>query len=609
MCGHDRLDPRADGGEEVAVVDAGQCGRPGGDAPHLLSGEVPDDPHVVEARKILLELAGGDRLGRLAAETRPEIDPGEERGCREHPGHAGEAGERLPHLLHHVEALCRPDGRIVAESQHHLDRHERADRPLDPGIVADHRAFGGEERVDAHRCPDPGNARRRHGHRDRPQPSDRAGVANHEGGTGILDGGRPWAGVPGGDRPPFEDSRHDQKEHRQREHDADRGVEAEDPDRLELAHHQRRQADRGRAGRQAAGEPAEADRTPGDPRAAPDAERVDEVIREVDATRDAEREHEHRHDDENRIHPIAAGGEAPEVEADTGQRHEKHEESVGQTAERPPGEEEDHDRPRAAEPEEALHARLVDRDVVDHRSGEVEGLPRQPGDPPERGTDPGHGGTPVGEASAGEGDHEAGCPAVGSDEDAAESLHGLVTIERQRRIDQARQCQIATGDRLEPGGSLPVPRRRAGRGGDEVGDLGSIECAAVPGGDDDVAALEFAGEFLVGRPGGKRRRDPLHRRRGIDPDHTQRRWHHPGGDSQKAEKCRYAHRKQPRPCPARAFVVRRIPVGHGDVERRKWAGTRAGHRTEYSRGTGADQPPDPLRPRASPCPCRRGRGA
>ena len=377
-------------------------------------------------------------------------------------------------------------------------------------------------------------------------------MTDHKTGAGILGCHRPLGGsARRRDRPALEEPGDDEEQHGEGEHDADRRVESKHADRLELAHHQRHKPHRRGACREGAGEPAQADRAPGDPIEPAVGERVDEVVGEVDSPRDAKREDEHRHDDEDRVHPVAPGGEPPEVEPDTGQRHEKDEQGIAEAAQRPPGEEEDDQRPRAPKPKKALHARFVDRDVVDDRAGEVELALRERRDPRERLADPGDGGAAVGEPDAREGDHQAGRPVVGADQHPAEPSRGLLAGERQRRIGELGQRHAAAGDRLKP---RLAPRvlgaLGAGCRSEEGVDRRGIERAAVPRRDHDVATLELAGELLVGRPRGERHRHPLHRRRGVDLEHAERRRHHPWGDGQKAEDRHQAHREEPGGPPA-----------------------------------------------------------
>ena len=80
MGGDDGVDPGADHAEEVPEVDARERRGPGRHPPQLLALDIPHDPHVVEARETLLELPGGDRSGRLAAEPGADVEIGEERG-------------------------------------------------------------------------------------------------------------------------------------------------------------------------------------------------------------------------------------------------------------------------------------------------------------------------------------------------------------------------------------------------------------------------------------------------------------------------------------------------------------------------------------------------
>ena len=271
----------------------------------------------------------------------------------------------------------------------------------------------------------------------------------------------------------------------------------------------------------------------------------------MDSPRHPEGQNEHRHDDQDRVHPVAPGGEPPEVEPDTGQRHEKNEQCIAETAQRPPGEEEDHHRPWAPEPKKTLHARLVDRDVVDDRAGEVELALRQGRDASERVTDPGHGDTPVGEPGAREGDHQAGRAVVGADEHPAQPFRRLLAREGEGRVGEPGQHHATAGDRFEPrlairsAGSF----RATGRGAEGVERRG-VERAAVPRRDYDIATLELAGELLVGLPRSERHRHPLDRRRGIDLEHAKRRRHHPRSDGQKAKDRRHAHREEPVEPPA-----------------------------------------------------------
>ena len=194
---------------------------------------------------------------------------------------------------------------------------------------------------------------------------------------------------------------------------------------------------------------------------------------------------------------------------------------------------------------EALHACIVDGDIVDHRSGQMEVLWCHPRHACKRGADPGNGLPAIGQAGARAGNEQAGGGAVGTDEHPLEPLDRQAWLQRQRRLCQPGDGIAAAGDRLKPdpallvgGGGRPVGRL------DEAVESGSIERAAIPGGDHNIAAFKLLREPLISFSGGEGRRHPFHRRRRLHAEHPQGRRRDPGGCQSHGRNRHQAHRQQ-----------------------------------------------------------------
>ena len=350
------------------------------------------------------------------------------------------------------------------------------------------------------------------------------------------------------DRPLLEDSGHDEEQHHERRQHAQGRVKPEDANRLEFAHDERHQANRRGARREAAGEPAERDRPRGHAPPGTAFQRLDQIVDEVNTARHAEGEHQKRHHDQDRIHPVTPGVQKREREPHAGQRHEKHENRIGERTERPPGEGEDHQRRRNAVGVEARGTRTVDRHVVDHRPGQVEVLLPGGRRLQEGAFDPGDGPAAVDEPRTGKGNDEAGRSAVGSDEHSLEPLEGGVAIERQGRSGEPLEDIGARGDRFKPEGAGGIAGGfRTGGHADEASGRRGVERAARPGGDDDVAAFKLPRELVVGLPRWKPGRHPFQRRCRIDAEDTDRRRGDPRAASGQRHQREQAHGQQPRP--------------------------------------------------------------
>ena len=88
------------------------------------------------------------------------------------------------------------------------------------------------------------------------------------------------------------------------------------------------------------------------------------------------------------------------------------------------------------------------------------------------------------------------------------------------------------------GGGGPVGRL------DEAVESGSIERAAIPGGDHNIAAFKLLREPLISYSGGEGRRHPFHRRRRLHAEHPQGRRRDPGGCQSHGRNRHQAHRQQ-----------------------------------------------------------------
>ena len=305
---HDRLHVVADHLQEIAVVDARKRGGAGGDPPELFAIDATNHPQLRKAGEARLEFAGDHRLPCRRERARRRLLPRHEERRRHHTRHTRQSAERRPHFAHHVESLRRTDLRCAAEPQQHFHRRERTDVLLQPAVVADHPGLGREQRVDRHRRADPRHANSRDRHRRHGDRHDRRGEANRE------------RGEPGrravvhrlqvespSDRPARKEPRDHQKEHGKRSHHSYGRVEPKHADRLEFADDERDQPERRRTRGERAGQPAGLHRPQSRSLRGPLLPRLDEVIDEVNAPRHAEREHQQRHHDQHRVHPVAPG--------------------------------------------------------------------------------------------------------------------------------------------------------------------------------------------------------------------------------------------------------------------------------------------------------------